>query len=134
MNQTTRSVGATISVVLLGGTAAGAAGFGLFAPVIALGAADLLGGSLGSTAKAAMVVVGIISLLFAAAAAVAARMIHTGRAVGAVIGFAVGAVLVVAPTIASASGGWHPALAASIALGAGIIGSLAVSLPSPARS
>ena len=134
MNQTTRSIGATSSVVLLGVTAAGAAAFGLFAPVIALGAADLLGDSLGSAAKAAMVVVGIISLLFAAAAAVAARMVHTGRAAGAVIGFAVGAVLIAGPAVASASGGWHPALAASVALGAGVIGALAIALPSSNRS
>jgi hypothetical protein len=134
MNQTYRSVGTTSSVVLLALTAAGAAAFGLFAPVIALGAADLLGGSLGSAAKAAMVVVGVISLLFAAAAAVAARLIHLGRPAGAAIGFAVGATLIAGPAVASATGGWHPALAASIALGAGIIGSLAVSLPSSPRS
>lgn len=134
MNQTTRSVGATIAVILLGVTAAGAAAFGLFAPVIALGAVDLLGGSLGSAAKAAMVVVGIISLLFAAAAAVAARMVHTGRPAGAVIGLVVGAILIVGPAVAAASGGWHPALAASVALGAGLIGSLAVVLPAEARS
>ena len=126
MNQTTRSVGATIAVMLLGVTAAGAAAFGLLAPVIGLGAADLLGGSLGSTAKAAMVVVGIISLLFAAAVAVAARMVHVGRPAGTVLGFVLGAILVAGPAVASASGGWHPALAASIAQGAGIIGSLAV--------
>jgi hypothetical protein len=129
MNQTTRPVGATIAIILLGATAAGAAAFGLFAPVIALGASDLLGGSLGSTAKAAIVVVGIISLLFAACAAVAARMVQTGRTAGAVTGYVVGAILIVGPALAAASGGWHPALAGSIALGAGIIGSLAVALP-----
>ena len=73
-----------------------------------------------------MVVVGIISLLFAAAVAVAARMVHVGRPAGTVLGFVLGAILVAGPAVASASGGWHPALAASIALGAGIIGSLAV--------
>lgn len=129
MNQTSRSVGATIAVVLLGVTAAGAAAFGLFAPVIALGASDLLGGSLGSTARAVIVVVGIISLLFAAAAAVAGRMVQVGRTAGAVTGHVVGAILIVGPAVAAASGGWHPALAGSIALGAGIIGSLAVALP-----
>ncbi|HSJ00777.1 MAG TPA: hypothetical protein VLA59_10385 [Patescibacteria group bacterium] len=133
MNQTSRSVGATISVILLGVTAAGAAAFGLFAPVIALGAAELLGGTLGATAKAAMVVVGIISLLFAAAAAVAAFMIHARRPAGAVIGLVVGAILIVGPVVAAASGGWHPALAASVALGAGLIGSVAVALPAGAR-
>lgn len=134
MNKTTRSVGATTTVVLLGVTAAGAAGFGLFAPVIALGAADLLAGSLGSTARAAMVVVGIMSLLFAAAAAAAARLVHIGRPSGAIIGFIVGATLIAGPAVASASGGWHPALAASVALGAGVIGSLTVALPIQKRS
>jgi hypothetical protein len=129
MNQTTRPVGATIAIILLGVTAAGAAAFGLFAPVIALGASDLLGGSLGSPAEAAIVVIGIISLLFAAGAAVAARMVQTGRTAGAVTGYVVGAILIVGPALAAASGGWHPALAGSIALGAGIIGSLAVALP-----
>jgi hypothetical protein len=129
MNQTTRPVGATIAIILLGVTAAGAAAFGLFAPVIALGASDLLGGSLGSAAEAAIVVIGIISLLFAAGAAVAARMVQTGRTAGAVTGYVVGAILIVGPALAAASGGWHPALAGSIALGAGIIGSLAVALP-----
>jgi hypothetical protein len=122
-------VGATIAIILLGVTAAGAAAFGLFAPVIALGAGDLLGGSLGSTAKAAIVVVGITSLLFAAGAAVAARMVQTGRTAGAVTGYVVGAILIVGPALAAASDGWHPALAGSLALGAGIIGSLAVALP-----
>ena len=134
MSESTRSAGATIAMVLLGVAAAGAAAFGLFAPVIALGAADLLGGSLGSAAKAAMVVVGIISLVFAAAAAVAARMVHIGRPAGVVIGFVLGAILVAGPAVASASGGWHPALAASVALGAGLIGSLAIALPAGARS
>ena len=134
MNQTTRSVGATISVVLLGVTAAGAAAFGLFAPVIALGAVDLLGGSLGSAARAAMVVVGLISLLFGAAAVVAARMVYVGRPAGVAIGFVLGAILVAGPAVASASGGWHPALLGSVALGAGVISSLAVALPTEARS
>ena len=129
MNQTSRSVGVTTSVVLLGVAAAGAAAFALLAPVIALGAAELLGGSLGSVAKAAMVVIGILSLLCAAAAGAAARMVHLGRPAGTVIGFTLGAILVVGPAVAAASGGWHPALAASVALGAGIIGSLAVSPP-----
>jgi hypothetical protein len=134
MNHATRSVGATIAVILLGVTAAGAAAFGLFAPVIALGAADLLGGSLGSAAKAAVVVIGLISLLFAAAAAVAARMVHAGRPAGAVTGFVLGVILVAGPAVAAASGGWDPALVASVALGAGIIGSLAIALPAEARS
>jgi hypothetical protein len=90
MNQTSRSVGATMGVILLGVTAAGAAAFGLFAPVVALGAADLLGGSLGSVARAAMVVIGLISLLFAAAAVVAARMVHMGRPAGVITGFVLG--------------------------------------------
>ena len=55
MNQTTRSAGVTIAVVLLGVTAAGTAAFGLLAPLIGLGAADLLGGTLGSAARATMV-------------------------------------------------------------------------------
>jgi hypothetical protein len=134
MNQVSRSVGAPVAVILLGVTAAGAAAFGLFAPVVALGAADLLGGSLGSAARAAMVVIGLISLLFAAAAVVAARMVHAGRPAGVVTGFVLGAILVAGPAVASASGGWHPALAASVALGASIIGSLAVARPSEARS
>lgn len=44
-------------------------------------------------------------------------------------GHVIGAILIVGPPVAAASGGWHPALAGSIALGAGIIGSLAVALP-----
>ena len=44
-------------------------------------------------------------------------------------GHVIGASLIVGPPVAAASGGWHPALAGSIALGAGIIGSLAVALP-----
>src|SRR5690606_21938805 len=134
MNESSRSAGATVAVVLLGAAAAGAAAFGLFAPVIALGAADLLGGSLGSTAKAAMVVIGLVSLLFAGCAAVAARMVHAGRAGGAVTGLVLGAILVAGPAVAAASGGWHPALLGSIALGAGVIGSLANSVAAVARS
>ena len=134
MNQSTRSAGGTIAVVLLGVAAAGAAAFGLFAPVIALGAADLLGGSLGSMAKAAVVVTGLVSLLFAASAAVAARMIRAGRPAGAVTGLVLGAILVAGAAVAAASGGWHPALLGSIALGAGVIGSLAISFPAAARS
>lgn len=133
MNQSARSAGATIGVVLLGVTAAGAAAFGLLAPAIALGAADLLGGSLGTAAMAALIVVGILSLLFAGAAGVAARAVHAGRRSGAVIGIVLGAILVVGPAVASASGGGHPALGAAVALGAGIIGSLTVALPSTAR-
>lgn len=133
MNQRTRPLGPMIAAGLLGVTAAGAAAFGLFATVTALGAGDLLGGALGSAAKAALFVVALLSLALAAAAAVAARMAYSGRPAGAVIGFALGAVLVAAPAVASASGGWHPALAASVALGAGIIGSLALALPTQAR-
>jgi hypothetical protein len=134
MNQTSRSVGATMGAFLLGVTAAGAAAFGLFAPVVALGAADLLGGSLGAVARAAMVVIGLISLLFAGAAIVAARMVHMGRPAGVITGFVLGLILVAGPAVASASGGWHPALLASVGLGAGIIGSLAIALPAAARS
>jgi hypothetical protein len=56
-------------------------------------------------------------------------MVQTGRTAGAVTGYVVGAILIVGPALAAASGGWHPALAGSIALGAGIIGSLAAALP-----
>lgn len=134
MNQNARALAATIAVVLLGAAAVGTASFGLLAPVIALGAADLLGGSLGSAAKAAIVVVGLVSLLLAGAAVVAARLVHRARPAGAAMGLALGAILIAGPSVAAASGGWHPALAASLVLGAGIIGSLAVTLPSAARS
>ena len=134
MIQSRRSAGVTIATVLLGVTAVGAAAFGLFAPVIALGAADLLGGPLGSVAKAVIVVIGLASLLFAAGAAVAARMVQGGRQAGAVAGTALGAILVAGPAVAAASGGWHPTLLAAIALGVGVIGSLATSFPASARS
>ena len=134
MNQTTRSAGTTIAVTLLAVTAVGAAGFGLLAPVIGLAAADLLGGSLGSTATAAMIAVGLLSMLFAAAAVVTARLVHAGRPSGVITGVILGAILIAGPAVASASGGWHPALAVSVALGAGIIGALAVALPMRARS
>jgi hypothetical protein len=51
-----------------------------------------------------------------------------------VTGLVLGGILVAGPAVAAASGGWHPALFASVALGAGIIGSLAVALPAEARS
>lgn len=133
MNHRTRPLGPMIAAGLLGVTAAGAAAVGLFAPVIALGAGDLLGGALGSAAKATLFAVALLSLALAAAAAVAARMAYRGRSAGALIGFVLGAILVAAPAVASASGGWHPALAVSAALGAGIIGSLAVALPTQTR-
>jgi hypothetical protein len=85
-------------------------------------------------AKAVIIVIGLASLLFAAGAAVAARMVHAGRQAGAVAGIALGAILVAGPAVAAASGGWHPALLAAIALGAGVIGSLATSFPASARS
>jgi hypothetical protein len=129
MNQNTRSSGVTVAVVLLGVAAGGAAAFGLSAPVLALGAADLLEGPLGSAALAATTIVGVVSLLFAATAGMAARMVHAGRTAGLVIGFVLGAILIAGPSVAAASGGWHPALAVSVVLGAGIIGSLAITLP-----
>jgi hypothetical protein len=134
MNHTTRSVGVTAAITLLAVAAAGTAAFGVFAPVIALSAADLLGGTPGAVARAAVVVIGLISLLFAASAAVAARMLRAGRTAGVVTGLVLGVILVAGPAVAAASGGWHPALFASVALGAGIIGSLAVALPAEARS
>lgn len=127
-------MGVSIAVALLVVAAVGTAAFGLFVPVLALGAADLLGGSLGTVAKAAVISIGLVSLLFAAAAAVAARMVHAGRPDGAAMGLALGAILIAGPSVAAASGGWHPALAASLGLGAGIIGSLAITLPSKPSS
>lgn len=133
MNHTARSVGVTITVVLLGVTAAGTAAFGLLAPLIGFGAGDLLGGTLGSAARIAMVALGLVSLLFAAAAAIAARLVHTGQPGGAAIGLTVGAALIAGPVVAAASGGWHPALAASVALGAGLIGALKATIATDAR-
>ena len=74
-----------------------------------------------------------MSLLFSAAAAIAARLVHTGRPVGAAIGLTAGAALIAGPLVASSSGGWHPALAASIALGAGVIGALKSTLGAEVR-
>lgn len=132
MDQTTRPLATVIAVALLSVTAAGAAAFGLFSPVIAIGGGGPLGGALGSTATAAMVVMGLLSLVLAAAAAVAARMVHGGRSAGSAVGFTLGAILIAAPAIAASTGGWHQALFASVVLGAGIIGSLGISLPTRA--
>lgn len=134
MNQTYRSARTTIAVALLGVTAVGAAGFGLLAPVVGLAAADLLGGSLGSTAAVAMIGIGLLSMLLAGAAVVSARLVHAGRPSGVIMGLVLGAILIAGPAVASASGGWHPALTASVALGAAIIGALAAALPMRARS
>lgn len=119
----TRIPTTAVAVVLLGVVAVGAAGFGLLLVMLGSVASDFLGGSLGSTAEAALVVVGILGIVLAAAAVVGARELVAGRRSGVGIGLVIGAVLVVAPVVALASGGWHPALAASLALGSGLLAS-----------
>jgi hypothetical protein len=122
-----------LAVVLLGVAAVGAAGFGLVAPVLGFLGADLLGGSLGTAAQVVLILVGALSLAFGASAAFAARALLAGRRAGATIGLAIGAVLVAAPAVASVSGGWHPALVVSTALGSALVVTLASVLAAGSR-
>ncbi|HEX7171636.1 MAG TPA: hypothetical protein VF365_03390 [Candidatus Limnocylindria bacterium] len=118
MNQTTQTW-TGIAVLLLGVTAAGAALFGIAVPLIVLNLQRLDG-----PAGAAVVAIGAVSLLFALAAAFASLAVAAQRRRGTVVGLVIGAVVVLSAGVASASGGWHPALAGAFALGGGIVGSL----------
>ncbi len=126
VNQVPRSLGTILAVLLLAVAAAASALVGALAPVVGLAAGEFLGGSLGSVATAVLIALGVSSLLFAAAPGSAARMVYSGQSAGTVMGVTIGVILLAAPAIASASGGWHPGLVASIAMGAGIVGSLTI--------
>lgn len=132
MNASTRPPAAVAAVILLGATAAGTAGFALASPFIGMAAAAHLGPSLGAAAIIVSVGMGLVSLAFAVGAAFAARAVHLGRAIGTPTGLVVGLMLIIGPTIAAVSGGWHPALSISYLLGGGIMASLAATLVSRA--
>src|SRR5690606_5679083 len=134
MNDNNPSVAAGLAVVLLGVTAVGAAGFALVAPVIGILGAEMLGSSLQTVATVALIGLGVVSLAFAGAAAYAARAVNAGRRIGSLIGLGVGGVLLVAPAVASVSGGWHPALVASYAIGGGLVVTLLGLLGTIARA
>lgn len=120
----TRRSTTTVAVTLLGLIAVGAAGFGLALFVLGSVASDLLRGSLGVTAHVVLAGIGVLSLGLAMAAAVGARQIVAGRGSGIVIGLTIGAVLVIGPAVATACGGWHPALAGSVTVGSVLLAAL----------
>jgi hypothetical protein len=132
MNTHARTVGATVAVVLLGITAAGAAAFGLFVPVFGFLGGELLGGVQRTALLVVGIGLGVISLAFAATAAFAARALYVGRPAGVVIGIGVGTVTLLGAAVATVSGGWHPALIAAYALGGGTLAVLVTTLLSAA--
>ena len=125
-------MGATVAVVLLGITAAGAAAFGLFVPVFGFLGGELLGGVQRTALLVVGIGLGVISLAFAATAAFAARALYVGRPAGVVIGIGVGTVTLLGAAVATVSGGWHPALIAAYALGGGTLAVLVTTLLSAA--
>jgi hypothetical protein len=118
MNQAKRT-GTGLAAGLLGVTAAGAALFGVILPILVLSVHGL-----GGPGGVAAAIIGVISVAFGLAAAFATWAVLTERRIGSVVGLAIGAIVVLSATLASASGGWHPALAVALALGGGIVVSL----------
>ena len=115
MNQAIRT-GDGLAAALLGVTAAGAALFGISLPILVLSVHGL-----GGPGGVAAVIIGVISVAFGLAAAFASWAVLAARPIGSVVGLAIGAIVVLSAVVASASGGWHPALAVAFALGGGIV-------------
>lgn len=103
---------ATVAVVSLGLTATGMALFGISVPAIALATGVVTG-----AATVAVVIVGGVSVATGAVAGFAAWGVAVGRHTGAVLGLGVGAVVLLASTMAALSGGWYPALWAAFGIG-----------------
>ena len=118
MNQA-KITGNDLAAGLLGVTAAGAALFGISLPILVLSVHGL-----GGPGGGAAVIIGVISVAFGLAAAFATRAVMTSRPIGSVVGLAIGAIVVLSAAVASASGGWHPALGLAFGLGGGIVVSL----------
>lgn len=107
------SVAATIAAVILGVTAVGMVLFGVFLTAVSLAAGELSG-----AAGVAVVLVGAVSVTSGIVAGIATWALAVGRRSGAVIGLAIGMVLVLTAVVAALSGGWHPALWIAVAMGA----------------
>jgi hypothetical protein len=121
-----------LAVAILGIVAVGSVAFGIVLIVASPGAGSELGDSLRLTAFLITAFAGFLAIAFGALAGIAARMVWIGRPVGRLIGFAVVLVAVTGPVVAGLSGGFHPALFASVGLGVVLGGCLLLLQPDTA--
>jgi len=108
---------AQLAVAMLGIIAVGGVAFGVLLVVLAPGAGREVQDSIRATAILVTALAGFMAIVFGALAGVAARLVWIGRAWGRTLAYAVALVVVIGPIVAALSGGWHPALAASVVLG-----------------
>lgn len=118
-----QTVAAGIAAALLGVTAAGALVFGVAVPLIVLNSQFL-----GGPASAAVVLVGVVSVIFGATAAFASWAVASARPVGTIVGLGVGVVTILGAAVGSASGGSHPALVYAFLLGGAVVAALLMAL------
>ena len=107
---------APVVAVLLGVTAIGMLLFGVFVPAVSLAAGQLSG-----SAAVAVVLVGAVSVAAGIVAGFATWAVAAERQAGAMIGAAIGVVLVLTSIVAALSGGWHPALWVAVAMGTTLV-------------
>lgn len=119
-----RTTWTQIAAAMLGIIGLGAVGYGLFLVVLGATAGDLLGGSLGDTAAAVVMIIGALAVVVGVVSAIAAIGVWQARTAATVVGLVVGAIVVLGPLVARMSGGWHDALWVSIGLGVILVGSL----------
>lgn len=119
-----RSTWTQLASAILGVISVGAFGYAVLLLYAGLLGSDMLGGALGQTAAVAAVILAALAATYGAASAIGAVAVWQRRDWGPTIGLGVGAVAILGAVIARMSGGWHDALWAAIALGAGVIGAL----------